>query len=389
MNRIVTSQLYDGCYISQEAFLDEKYIILSPEIPVDQDLLDRLRRWNYNNILTDGEVAESSSAAAGVSVSAPTEGAPLAAIDKGRRDEREMQEVRKRYLKYLQFTEQLFANFLQNGILPMNPIHENAKTLLEDLRESKRYLLRIPELGSSNVNYIVDHAVKTTIVAMASGSAMKLPPHRLMDLGTAALLHEIGMIRLPSQLYLSNRELTEREKKAISTHPVLGFKVLRQFNFPMQVCLAVLECRENLDGSGYPRSLQGDKISLYGKILNAASTFAAMGSPRPYRPAIDGHTIMKTLLTQAKRTYDDTVLHAMIETFSLFPYGTFVQLASGHRALVVDIIPGKPRAPHVRILSDPSGKVVREQPIVETEAEQYHVTGVLSHDEVTRMRQAL
>ncbi|TVR67395.1 MAG: HD domain-containing protein [Spirochaetaceae bacterium] len=385
MNRIATSQLYDGCYISQEAFLDEKFIILSPEIPVDQELIDRLRRWNFSYIQTDGEVAESP-VASGSAVAATSEGSPLAAIDQGRRDEREMQDTRKRYQIYLHFTEQLFANFLQNGMIPINPIHEKTKALLEDLRDKKRYLLRVSELGSSNVNYIVDHAVKTTIVAMATGSSMKLPPHRLMDLGTAALLHEIGMVRLPSQLYLSDRELTDREKKAISTHPVLGFKVLRQFDFPMQICLAVLECRENLDGSGYPRGIPGDKISLYGKILNAASTFAAMASVRPYREAIDGHTIIKTLLTRAKKAYDDSVLQGMIETFSLFPYGTYVQLASGHRAMVVDIVPGKPRSPQVRILTDAAGKAVREQPVTDTDTEQYKVAGVLNQDEVARLR---
>lgn len=385
MNRIATSQLFEGCYISQEAFLDEKYIILSPEIPVDKELLDRLRRWNYSYVQTDGEVAETPGASSS-GVATTTDGAPLAAIDQGRRDEREMQETRKQYQTYLHFAEQLFANFLQNGMLPINPIHEKTKSLLEVLRDRKRYLLRVSELGSSNINYIVDHAVKTTIVAIATGSSMKLPPHRLIDLGTAALLHEIGMIRLPSQLYLSDRELTDREKKAISTHPVLGFKILRQFDFPMQICLAVLECRENLDGSGYPRGIAGDKISLYGKILNAASTFAAMASVRPYRKAIDGHTIMKTLLTRAKRIYDDAILQGMIDTFSLFPYGTFVRLASGHRAMVVDIIPGKPRSPQVRILTDASGKMVREQPVTETDTEQYKVNGVLTQDEIARLK---
>ncbi len=388
MNKIAISQLYDGCYVSQEAFLDEKFILLSPEIPVDQELIDRLARWSYNHIHTNGEVAESP-VQTGSPVATSSEGPPLAAIDHGRRDEREMQEASKKYSGYLQFAEQLFANFLQNGMLPSNPVHDRVKALLEDLRENKRYFLRVSQLSGSSVNYIVDHAIKTSIVAMATGSSMKLPPHRLMDLGMAAMLHEIGMVRLPSQLYLNDQELTEREKKAISTHPVLGFKILRQFDYPMQVCLAVLECRENVDGSGYPRGLAGDKISLYGKLLNASSTFAAMASHRPYRPAIDGHTIMKTLLTGVNTAYDNAVLQAMIETFSLFPFGTYVQLASGHRAMVVDVIPGKARSPQVRILTDATGKLAKEQPVTDTDSEQYAVTGVLNHEEVARLKKSV
>lgn len=387
MTKIAISQLFEGCYVSQEAFLDEKFILLSPEIPVSQILIDRLTRWNFKYVHTDGEIADGPSSTT-ANVGTATDGAPLAAIDHGRRDEREMRDTAKHYSEYLHFTEQLFGNFLQNGVLPINPIHEKIKVVLENVRERKRYLLRVAELGSSNVNYIVDHAVKTTIVAVATGISMKLPPHRLMDLGVAALLHEIGMVRLPSQLYLSDQELTDREKKAISTHPVLGFKILRQFDFPMQICLAVLECRENVDGSGYPRKLPGDKISVYGKLLNASSTYAAMASARPYRPAIDGHTIIKTLLSGVNTVYDNAVLQAMIETFSLFPYGTYVQLASGHRAIVVDLVQGKTRSPQVRILTDAAGNPTSEQPVTDTDSEQYAVTGVLSHAEITRLKNA-
>lgn len=384
MNKIVSSQLREGIFITRESFLDEKYVLLSPEIPVQQNLIDRLQRWSFDYVYTDGEITEEAPAVGGAV--AATEDAPLAAIDQGRQDTQQLKEAKKQYNEFLHFTEQLFGNFLQNNILPMQPIHDRIKTLLGQLREKRRFLLRIPELDPGHTNYIVDHAVKTAIVAVATGNTMKLPPHRLMDIGTAALLHELGMIRLPSQLYMNDRELSPKEKKAITTAPVLGFKVLRQFNYPMQVCLAVLESRENLDGSGYPRGITGEKISQYARILNPSSTFAAMASARPYRPPIDGHTIMKTLLTGQNTRYDKEILQGMVGTFSLFPYGTYVQLASGNRAIVVDISPTNPRSPSVRLVTDKNGAMISEQPIVDTTNEQYAVTGVLSTDEVKKYR---
>lgn len=387
MNKIVSTQLTDGVYVSQEAFLDEKYILLSPEIPVDQQFLDRLSRWNFDYLYTDGEISDEPTHGGGVL--AGGDDAPLAAIDQGRRDVREMQEAHKHYEELIHFTEQLFGNYLQNNLLPIAPIQSRIKDVIDLIRERKRYLLRISELSAGNTNFLVDHAVKTAFVAIATGSMMKMPPHRLIDIGTISLLHEIGMLRLPSQLYMSDRQLTDKEKKAISTAPVLGFKVLRQFNYPMQICLAVLECRENIDGSGYPRGLTGEKMSNYSKLINPASTFAAMASPRPYRPAIDGHTIMKTLLTGQNRHYEKDVLQAMVATFSLFPYGTFVKLASGHRAMVIDVYPEKARSPQVRVLTDAKGTVVTEQSVMETDTEQYAVTNVLTVEEATRLKNAL
>lgn len=386
MNKHLVSQIGEGKYLSSEAYLDEKYILLTPEIPLDGELITRMRAWSFDYLLSDGEVSDSPPQ--GTSGVTATADAPLAAIDQGRRDSREMTDAVKSYQSALHFAEQLFGRFLQSNSLPIAPVQARVKTLIEQVRDQRRYILRIPELDPGATNYIVDHAVKTALVAIATGAAMKMPPHRLIDLGTAAIVHEIGMVRLPSQLYMSNRELSPKEKKAISTHPVLGFKILRQFDYPMQLCLAILECREHIDGSGYPRGLAGDKLSTYAKLLNPASTFAAMASARPYRPPIDGHTIMKTLLTGRNTRYDNDVLAAMVQAFSLFPFGTYVQLASGHRGVVSDVVPGKARAPLVRIVTDAKGQPVSDQPVVDTEKEQYAVSGVLNNDEVKRLRSA-
>jgi HD-GYP domain-containing protein (c-di-GMP phosphodiesterase class II) len=273
--------------------------------------------------------------------------------------------------------------------LVQRDVYERVKALVETIREERRYLLRISELDPHTTSYIVDHGVKTAIVAIATGMSLKLPPHRLIELGSVGMLHEIGMVRLPEQLYMGDRELTEREKRAISTHPVLGFKILRQQNFPMQLCLAVLECREHVDGSGYPRQLTNEKLSNYAKIISPASAYAAMASKRPYRPPIDGHTVMKTILTGQNTKYDREVLQGMVSTFSMFPYGTYVQLSAGHRAIVVDIVSGKARLPIVRVLTDGSGVPVREQPILETNEDQYKITGVLSPEEIHKLRTAI
>lgn len=388
MNRIVASQLAEGVYVTRETFLDEKFILLSPEIPVDQQLIDRLQRWHFDYLTTDGQIVDEPPSMSNSGIVTGDDAPPLAAIDNGRRDAREMKEAHKEYEDLLHFTEKLFSNYLQNGSLPINPVQARVKEMIEKIRDQKRYLLRIPELNPGHTSYLVDHAVKTALVGMATGTAMKLPPHRLIDIGTIGLLHEVGMLRLPSHLYMSDKPLEEKEKKALSTAPVLGFKILRQFNFPTQLCLGVLECRENIDGSGYPRALTGEKLSQYARIVNPASTFAAMAAPRPYRPAIDGHTIMKTLLTGQGTKYEKEILSAMVSIFGLFPYGTFVQLASGHRAIVIDVHPDKARAPQVRVITDNKAIPIREQAVMETDSEPYAVTGVLTPEEAQRLKAA-
>ncbi|MFW6227941.1 MAG: DUF3391 domain-containing protein, partial [Alkalispirochaeta sp.] len=137
MNRIANSQLREGMYITKEAYLDEKFIVLSPEIAVDQLLIDRLRRWSFDYLYTDGDLTEEAPAVGGVSAG---EEAPLAAIDQGRQDANQLKEAQKQYTELLHFTEQLFGNFLQTNILPIQPIHDRIKTLLGWLRDQRRFL---------------------------------------------------------------------------------------------------------------------------------------------------------------------------------------------------------------------------------------------------------
>lgn len=382
MNRIPLSQLEAGRYISAEAYLDDSYILLSEEVQIDEQLLARLRRWRFDHILSDGEVHDTppeTSASYGDTAS-------LAAIELGRQDVREMHEAQEVFTSYIRYTEQLFGAFLQKGLLPVAAVQEKIRSLIEDTKLRRPYLLRLPALHTKTSNYIVDHGVKTAIITVAVAQSLKIPVHRIIEVATAALLHELGMIRLPPSLYLEDRVLSEKERKAINAAPVLGFKTLRGLNFPPQICLAVLESREHIDGSGYPRGIVGDRISIYGKIVNVASTYAAMASTRPYRPPVDCHSIMKHILTGANSSFDHAVVQAITGALSLFPYGTIVQLTSGHQAEVVEIVPGKPRTPMVRILTDQSGEPTDTNPVVPTADEEYAISGVLDHDDARRFR---
>ncbi|MFW5812156.1 MAG: HD-GYP domain-containing protein, partial [Alkalispirochaetaceae bacterium] len=196
-------------------------------------------------------------------------------------------------------------------------------------------------------------------------------------------------IRLPPNIYMNDKPLNDQEKKAITAHTVLGFKILKQHDFPNPICLAVLECREHMDGTGYPRGLSGEKISPYARIIGVTSSYAAMISRRPFRPRTDGSTAMMEILKGKETRYDQATIRGLIMTLSLYPYGTYVQLKNGSTGMVTDIDPDHPRFPTVKLLTDSSGAVVKERPAIATTEEEYQVAGVLGHDEIEAIRSAL
>jgi HD-GYP domain-containing protein (c-di-GMP phosphodiesterase class II) len=303
-------------------------------------------------------------------------------LDDDVKDQDQFKTAQQFFNELLNFIEGVFTLFVTKNELSIPKIMEKAKDLITQVKEQRNYILRLADLSSQLKSYIVIHTAKTAILSLAIGMQMKLPPHKLIELGMAALLHEIGMIRLPPQLYMSNRILTPEEKRAITAHPIIGYKILKTFSFPVSVCLTVLEHHEHIDGTGYPRQLSGDQISLSARILAVAGSYAALVSKRPYRPGKDGHSSILDLLRGKGTQYDENVLKALIFVVSLYPIGTYVQLANGSKGVVLEPNVENPRFPLVKIYIADTGDPLKEPVLVKTDTEATKIVRVLTKEEI-------
>jgi len=373
MKKYSISDIPKGSFFSEPVFLEKQFLLAAPEMPFTEELVKALMDWDFSEVYStgipmedyaahkadDGEIAESS-----------------------RGDSDKIMRAEEFYSEFLKYVEGLFTQAVIKNHLDFKPIADRVKIACDNIREDKRYLLRVLKntLSNPNDNYLASHAVKSTIISIIIGSNLKLPSHRLIELGVAALLHEIGMIKLPPQIYLSNRPLQPQEKKAIFSHPVLSFNLLKSFDFPLTVTLATLEHHERENGSGYPRKLTGDKISLYAKIIAVACSYEALSAQRPHKEAKDGYTGMLELLKNEGKQYDDTIVRALVFSLSIYPIGLYVLLSSGRKGLVVDVNPENPRYPIVQIFGEltPDGK----NKVMETSQDGISIVRPLTKEEI-------
>ena len=372
-------------YFNAPVFLDDKFILLSQDTPVSEALVKRLQHWGFNYVHTDGLPTEKPTGEKQVSA---TEGETFT-LDQDLKEQESLKEVALFINGMLDFTEKIFTDFVTKSELSIKPISEKIKDTIEKVKNRKNHILRLSEMHSTEKNYIVIHSVKTAILSIAVGLQIKLPPHKLMEVGIAALLHELGMIRLPPQLYMSNKTLSQQEKRALSAHTVLAFKILKTFDFPMPVCLAVLEHHENLDGTGYPRGLTTERISLPAKIIAVCGSYEALISKRPYRDGKDGHSSILDLLKDRGKTYDETILKALVFCLSIFPLGMYVLLANGAKGMVVEPNAENPRAPLVKIFMTASGDRLKDPMLVKTDDKQLQIVRPLNKEELRFINPAI
>jgi HD-GYP domain-containing protein (c-di-GMP phosphodiesterase class II) len=379
MNNVTLKDLKPKTFFSKPLYLDEGFVLLAPETPVDEGLIKRLTQWEFRELRSEGVVL-AEAAQAEETAEGGEEAASPVAIPDGAGDKEKIASILAFYTEFTAYMEALYTRFVTKTELDYKELIERMKGLAQVIAENRRFVLRAQSLAPQHSNYLVSHAVRTSVYSIILGATLKLPLFKLIELGASAALHEIGMVRLPPQLYMAGRPLSPQEKKSITAHPVLGYNLLKERQIPLAVCLAALEHHERMNGSGYPRALTGEKISLYSKIIMVACSYDAVTANRPFKEAKDGYTGMVDILKNEGKQYDDLVIRALVYSLSIFPIGTQVMLTSGKKAVVVDVNPENPRYPIVQVLGvrSPDGKDL----VVRTSETSVRVLRPLSKEEM-------
>jgi HD-GYP domain-containing protein (c-di-GMP phosphodiesterase class II) len=156
--------------------------------------------------------------------------------------------------------------------------------------------------------YTSGHSERVGTLARLTGREMGLPPEQLQELEWAGLLHDIGKIGIPEQILNKPGRLTDDEFAVIKSHPQMSYDVLSPVASLGPVLQAVMEHHENFDGSGYPRGLRGEAISLAGRILHVVDVFDALTSSRSYRGAYDPKRALTMIQREAGTKLDPGVV---------------------------------------------------------------------------------
>lgn len=155
--------------------------------------------------------------------------------------------------------------------------------------ESIIFLFEQTEKSSAN------HSRRVAALALFIGEKLGFRGAKLRNLYTAALLHDIGKISIPSNILTKNGPLTIEEIQYIKTHPLISSRILKNFKELSHLERIVLYHHERMDGSGYPEGLKGNEIPLDARIIAVLDVFEALIGDRPYREPVDVLSAFKTL----------------------------------------------------------------------------------------------
>ena len=377
------ADLKTSAYYNAPMWLDDAFLLLTADTPLSENLINQLKTWGFAEVWTEGSLVSSEKSWA----TAPSE-VSGAVLNANVKEHEGRQTVKKFFEELAAFTMKTYTHFNNDNILDMATLTDKVKSSIQMLKDYRSYMLRMPDLTVDDVEYLYTHSVRSMFLSLSIGEALKLPNFRLIELGIAAFLHEIGMMKIPKQIYEKSSALSENEQKLINTHPTQGMRMLQSFTkdnaFPLaqEILLGVWQHHERANGTGYPKGLKGDSITVFGKIIAVACSYDALITNRPHKGSMDGYTSMLLLLKQMRSLYDEKVISALLNSISIFPLGSYVQLKSGAIGIVVDI-GHDPRYPIVKVYLDESQHSFKEPLSVATREEKgLAVERVLSEREV-------
>lgn len=161
----------------------------------------------------------------------------------------------------------------------------NTRTHEATQRGLESTLTALSHVAEKRDPYTAGHQERVTTLALAIARRLGLGDGEQNTLRMAGMLHDIGKISVPTEILSKPGTLNDLEFRMIQEHPKTAYDILVDSDFPVPVAEIVYSHHERLDGTGYPRKLSGDDISLEARILAVADTVEAMTSHRPYRPA--------------------------------------------------------------------------------------------------------
>jgi len=163
--------------------------------------------------------------------------------------------------------------------------------------------------------YTAGHQRRVAQVACAIAADMGLPEDQLVGIRLAGLIHDVGKVRIPSEILTNPDGLTDAEMRIVRTHPMVGYEILKNIEFPWPIAQAVLQHHERLDGSGYPSGLSEEEIIIEARILAVADVVEAMASHRPYRPSLGIDEALNEIECNKGRLYDSAAVDSCLRLF--------------------------------------------------------------------------
>lgn len=385
MRKIPVEELKPGMRFDKPVYIDKNNMLVSANISIKTDDIKKLMRWGISEVETSGNLLSTDNelqAAAVRSSGQSSEDARkiLEEYNVLLTKRRALIEVHKEACDAI---TNVYNSIKAEEIFTTDQIEVSLSKIIDLMKENKNIFLFLYGLDEGK-NYLVVHSVNVTFYSLLIGMALKYTPVKLRELGLGTMLIDAGMVKMPAYIIHKQSNLTDHEFNQIKTHPLLGYRALRQLGkVPEKSANICLQHHEQYDGKGYPRGLKGTQIDEYARIASISDSYEAQIASRSYRKRLFFYHAMKNLLSSGINRFDPVILRVFLSRMSVYPIGSIVELNDNSIGIVVGSVPQKPLRPLVKLIFDSEKNPIEETLIINLlEESSLYITRAMDESEV-------
>ncbi len=243
-------------------------------------------------------------------------------------------------------------------------LRKQVNSIIDEILASKEPVIHLSDIRSHD-NYIFYHSVNVAVLSSLIALEVGHNEMELKKIATGALLHDIGMTLIDSDLAKNREELSEAEYQEYKKHAEYGYEILKENDeVNIKVRHIAYQHHEKLDGTGYPRQLKEDDILDYAQIVAVANIYDSLTSDANNSEKLSPNQALNLLDSLARLKLNHKYITALKKHVAIYPIASLVLLNNGQTALVVKVEKGHLRRPTVKIIRDKMGNRVKEDKII-------------------------
>lgn len=259
-------------------------------------------------------------------------------IEQAKAHRRELQKTEKAFTQSMVQVRNLMTKIQGR---PLNAI-EDASQLISNLAETilseDALVLHLISQAGKEQESMYFHVLNVSILSMMLAKNLKYSAEEVKWVGIGAMFHDIGKLKIPSQILRKTTALTSPEQNFLKLHPKLGLELLELTQeFPPEAKAIVEQHHEYLDGTGYPAGLKAADINKLARIVAVVNEFDNLCHPVDISEARSPHHALSIMFKSMKGKLGDLEMKVMIKMMGIYPPGTVVMLSDKRVGIVMAV----------------------------------------------------
>ena len=324
--------------------------------------------------LSDDELASFNMAANEAQIKLQQE--KMQRIEQAKANRRDIQKTEKAFAQSLIQVKALMSKIKGR---PLNAI-DDASSLISAMADvllgADSLILHLISAANKEQEGLYYHALNVATLSMMLAKNLKLSAAEIKAVGMGALFHDIGKLKIPSQILRKTTALTAPEQNLLKLHTHYGVELVGLTDtFPLEAWPIIEQHHELIDGTGYPKGLKEKQIDKLARIVCVVNAFDNLCHPLDINKARSPHHALSYMYRSMKGKLPELEMRVMIKMMGVYPPGTIVQLSDQRVGIVMSVNSDNLLCPNVMVYDADVPRL--EAPVLTLDADKLSISKVL------------